>query len=652
MKTPPLLIGLALLLWGWMSGMLWIAVLLALLFEARWMTRAVLELSDTAITLFFDICLLIAAGAALSLFLSPDDPPVAKTLLVWLPLVFAPLALAQAYSQRARLPFSALARLPGMGKKSPHPDEADSFRPGFHFPSIYAGMVCIAAAGANREYAYFYPALAVLAALFLYANRPARVRPIPWAAILLLALGSGFIAQDGIQRAQQWARSYVQRMVHGPYQVRTAIGELGELKISRRILMRVALPETIDPPILLATAGYDFFDGSRWLATNSTFVPLEPVPGVDIYRLAPEVQTASPDNPQQNSMSLRVFQNLFRGKGLLALPLNTEEVSDVDADLVESNVLGSVLVEDAPGFIAYNATMRAGARRLGTPLPTDTLVPPPHRAVLEELVGSLGLRELDPADAARKVRDYFHGNFTYSVVLTRERPDLGPLEEFLTVSRSGHCEYFATAAVLLLRQAGIPARYALGYAVWEPGDADARMFLVRESHAHSWPRFWANGRWMDMDPTPPLWYPQETEPLSSLQWLWDWRADVSFAFMRWRHTAQNSAARGWLVAGAVVLAVFLAVRLARRGGLRRRREAVKAKREQTMFFGADSPFYELIANDERRTPRASGEPMLSWLARSGAKHLIPMARLHYRYRFDPRRDDDSVKRELERHKAD
>ena len=38
-----------------------------------------------------------------------------------------------------------------------------------------------------------------------------------------------------------------------------------------------------------------------------------------------------------------------------------------------------------------------------------------------------------------------------------------PLARFLLRTRSGHCEYFATATVLLLRQLGIPARYAVGY---------------------------------------------------------------------------------------------------------------------------------------------------------------------------------------------
>lgn len=46
--------------------------------------------------------------------------------------------------------------------------------------------------------------------------------------------------------------------------------------------------------------------------------------------------------------------------------------------------------------------------------------------------------------------------FRYSTV--RGRVNLAgdtPLAEFLTRSRSGHCEYFATAAALLLRAAGI-----------------------------------------------------------------------------------------------------------------------------------------------------------------------------------------------------
>jgi transglutaminase-like putative cysteine protease len=49
-----------------------------------------------------------------------------------------------------------------------------------------------------------------------------------------------------------------------------------------------------------------------------------------------------------------------------------------------------------------------------------------------------------------------------------------PLARFLLRTRSGHCEYFATATVLLLRQLGIPARYAVGYAVHEASGRQIR----------------------------------------------------------------------------------------------------------------------------------------------------------------------------------
>ena len=79
-----------------------------------------------------------------------------------------------------------------------------------------------------------------------------------------------------------------------------------------------------------------------------------------------------------------------------------------------------------------------------------------------------------------------------------------PLTRFLLTSRSGHCEYFATATVLLLRQLGIPARYAVGYYVHEPAGSG---YVVRERDAHAWCLAWnrQTGSWDDFDTTPASW---------------------------------------------------------------------------------------------------------------------------------------------------
>ena len=71
-------------------------------------------------------------------------------------------------------------------------------------------------------------------------------------------------------------------------------------------------------------------------------------------------------------------------------------------------------------------------------------------------------------------------------------------------ARAGHCEYFAASTTLLLRAAGIPARYATGFAVMEYSPLEAA-FVVRARHAHAWSRAWNGERWVDLDTTPPSW---------------------------------------------------------------------------------------------------------------------------------------------------
>lgn len=78
-----------------------------------------------------------------------------------------------------------------------------------------------------------------------------------------------------------------------------------------------------------------------------------------------------------------------------------------------------------------------------------------------------------------------------------------PIEGFLFDTREGHCEYFATATAVLLREVGVPVRNVNGYygAHKNPfGD----FYVVRQADAHSWVEvhFGPLG-WVTFDPTPP-----------------------------------------------------------------------------------------------------------------------------------------------------
>ena len=74
--------------------------------------------------------------------------------------------------------------------------------------------------------------------------------------------------------------------------------------------------------------------------------------------------------------------------------------------------------------------------------------------------------------------------------------------------RRGHCQYFATAAVLLLRRAGHTARCVVGFASDEIAD---RVVVFRGLHAHAWIEVVnARGRWQRFDPTPAIYLPERT----------------------------------------------------------------------------------------------------------------------------------------------
>ena len=96
--------------------------------------------------------------------------------------------------------------------------------------------------------------------------------------------------------------------------------------------------------------------------------------------------------------------------------------------------------------------------------------------------------------------------FTYSVDLRaseRVRAGADPIEGFLFDTRAGHCEFFATAMALLLREVGVPTRIVNGY----HGAHRNRLgdfWAVRQADAHSWVEvhFGPLG-WVTFDPTPP-----------------------------------------------------------------------------------------------------------------------------------------------------
>ena len=133
---------------------------------------------------------------------------------------------------------------------------------------------------------------------------------------------------------------------------------------------------------------------------------------------------------------------------------------------------------------------------------------------------------LPPAQRIRRVMFFLNtsGEFTYSHTLNIINPDIDPVEDFLLNQKKGHCEYFASAATLMLQSAGLPARVVNGYKGWDLNTVSGK-YEVKQKYAHTWMEVFVDGRWETHDPTPSA--PRE-EIVSKTSQM-DWWNDLNMA---------------------------------------------------------------------------------------------------------------------------
>ncbi|MCH2203075.1 MAG: DUF3488 and transglutaminase-like domain-containing protein [Fuerstiella sp.] len=99
----------------------------------------------------------------------------------------------------------------------------------------------------------------------------------------------------------------------------------------------------------------------------------------------------------------------------------------------------------------------------------------------------------------QKLRD--SGEYQYVLNMVPTNTDLDPVDDFLINHKSGHCQYFASAAALMLQCVGIPARIVNGFKGTQY-NPDTELAEVLQKHAHVWVEYRHLNRWNTMDPTP------------------------------------------------------------------------------------------------------------------------------------------------------
>lgn len=154
----------------------------------------------------------------------------------------------------------------------------------------------------------------------------------------------------------------------------------------------------------------------------------------------------------------------------------------------------------------------------------------PIRQFVVEKAGEPG-PERSPEAVGRALEQELATRFSYSL----EIPLRGqaPVEDFLFRQRRGHCEAFATAMAIALREVGIPTRLVTGFLGAEAG-LFGNTWVVRGKNAHAWVEAWCGPErgWVVFDPTPAAGRPA-LERASWLSALRNAGEDVELFYNRW-----------------------------------------------------------------------------------------------------------------------
>ena len=663
---PRLLLGAALLFWGAMCGHPLIGLLLALLAEGANWIRFRWDFDGTACSRAWRISMALVLIAGVLIWLDGDRYTALPRLIVWLPVLLLPLQFVQSYGLRDRMPLNSFSffshlhrernRRLGLGDSVIH----------FNFGNPYFVVAVISSSlGTNAQQAAFLPGLVILGGWLVFSR--VKARPIALVAVVLIAAMIGLGGQLGMRKLYNWATD--RNASEGypgtdPTASRTSIGSLGRLKQSPEMLWRLKPGDGSKAPRLLRLASYNLYKGVTWKnEIPESLVETPEEEGSDFQNFgtreteAGETHYLFRENIGYGDLrrplpSFRL-RGASRSEAALPLPGSVASLQSLDLEGVEINPLGTVRVFPKRSIIEGIVRWNDMPSPESPPWPEQDLgVSTLERETVQETAAMLGLKEL-PTTAAKvaRIRQWFEDDFSYTRYLTIGQARFAKptaIGVFLTTSKRGHCEYFATAATLLLREAGVPARYCVGYAVMER-DMKRNEFVIRGVHGHAWARFWDAERseWADFDATPPGWLGMETGGETKSMRLADTYQRFKEDFFLWRNRPANRIAATivmWLLGGGVF--VFVARRLWRsKVTLGAEGAAAAAAEHRTPLHGLERQARRILG------PRPPGVTFAAWLG-SLPEHCVPASELgeaitlHQRLRFDPDPQPEATEKRL------
>ena len=404
---------------------------------------------------------------------------------------------------------------------------------------VLAGNIPSVGTGASKPtYLWLSLVLASLTATYFMTfqtrfpngpDRRSRATSIATPVLLAAALAAGAVSSQLLYRYRNDIDGFLGRLTYRMNQGDTVgfsrNGRLGSVAAMQAeggaaVALRI-FSDT--PPGYLRGMAFDTLQGANWDMRGQTFqaravVPSahapKPEPGEESFRLRDTPSETGPWRTLGIFPSGRAQYAAFSPLGAVYMYAHRGSLSvDSEGTPVSSSIPERasyrVAVPENPEFSELSDARREQLTAL--PETTDPRV--------RELASRLTRECPTVREKIEAVTHFFTSNFTYQLGI--EIPeDEDPITYFLLNRPPAHCEYFASGAAVLLRLAGIPARYVTGYMVGAKNTYGG-YWIARDRDAHAWVEAYDPGRgWVLVEATPPGGRPSPEG--GRLRQLWDY----------------------------------------------------------------------------------------------------------------------------------
>lgn len=291
---------------------------------------------------------------------------------------------------------------------------------------------------------------------------------------------------------------------------RVDLGTIGSVKQDPQIVMRVELPNrsAVDNDRLyLRGLAYDQYNGHSWshsrtrrrslgLVAEGTFFARPPgsrPPDSQLFTIRQDILLETLDTAV---LFAAPFAELVSGE---FLAVQADAMSGLHLPAPPSSRLRYSVTSQVPQLLAEERT--ATALDYPDAVRSRYLQVPAGLQQIEALAHQVVQGAATPFERTLAVQQHLLDNYHYS--LDADQATLShPLEEFLFTRKTGYCEHYATAMVVMLRTLGIPARLVTGFLATEWNEYGG-YFTVRQRDAHAWVEvYFPRSGWITMDPTP------------------------------------------------------------------------------------------------------------------------------------------------------